>query len=89
MAVSKKILAEHQKLCAEVLYHRCLYYVFSQPVLTDFTYDELEDALKAFEKKHGIDDETSPTQTVGSDLLGSYPPDVQARAKAQVNRKSK
>lgn len=87
--VSKKIAAEHKKLCLEVLYHRCLYYVYSAPVITDYTYDILEKRLKDFEKQHGIDDPTSPTQTVGSDLLDSYPAEVQERAKVQMKGKSR
>ena len=49
--------------------HNHLYYVLSQPVISDYDYDMMFKELEALERKHPeFADLNSPTQRVGSDL---------------------
>jgi NAD-dependent DNA ligase len=49
-----------------VMAHRYLYYVLAEPVISDWSYDEIE------RKAREILPESSPVQGVGSGLPGSY-----------------
>ena len=49
--------------------HNELYYVYADPVVTDYEYDLLMKDLEALEKKYPqFDDPTSPSKMPGSDL---------------------
>lgn len=60
----------------EVMAHRYLYYVLSEPVLHDLVYDVLERAARA------VLPADSPVQRVGSSLPASYSPQQIQRAEA-------
>ena len=58
----------------QVLAHRYLYYVLAEPILSDFTYDDLE--RKARESLP----ESSPVHSVGSSLSSSYSEEIKRYA---------
>lgn len=61
----------------QCLLHRYLYYVLHRPFLTDLEYDRLEEAIRKFEKKHGIKHPRSPTVVPGSTLASDYPRSIE------------
>lgn len=63
-----------------VMAHRFLYYVKSEPVLSDFDYDKLERFLK------DIWPEAPAIGKVGSDLEDNYTAHQKALAKALIGR---
>jgi NAD-dependent DNA ligase len=64
-----------QKLETEVMAHRYLYYVLSEPQLPDLVYDVLEREARA------ACEPDSPVHGVGSSLPSSYAPEHIERAK--------
>lgn len=79
-------LAEMNEACMEldgleheVLVHRYLYYVEAQPILSDFSYDQLEREARA------VLPETSPVHGVGSSLPSSYPESVIKDALSRIS----
>ena len=53
--------------------HNYRYYVLSQPLISDFEFDQLLKELEALEIKHPeFRDENSPTLRVGSDIVKSF-----------------
>jgi DNA ligase (NAD+) len=63
---------EYEKLRKQVEDARKAYYVHSASTITDFEYDALARRLAAMEAELGIDDPTSPTRDVGSDLAPGF-----------------
>jgi DNA ligase (NAD+) len=62
-----------EKLRKEIEKHNHLYYVLSQPAISDFEFDMLLDELSALEKRYPeFASESSPTQHVGSDLTREF-----------------
>jgi NAD-dependent DNA ligase len=74
---------EQKELELQVMAHRYLYYVLSEPVLTDFEYDLVE------RKAREVCAENSPVQGVGSDLAGDYNKKHIAAAKEYLKRAGK
>ncbi len=57
----------------EIDYHSYLYYVKSEPVITDFEFDKLLKELEQIEKEFPqFDDPYSPTKRVGSDITSEF-----------------
>jgi len=55
----------HQELVKSILYHDQLYYMDSQPEITDYEYDQLFKELKELEAKNpSLASSDSPTQRV-------------------------
>lgn len=50
------------------------YYKYSNPIMTDFRYDQLWDELKSLEESTGIILTNSPTQKVSGDILSELTP---------------
>jgi DNA ligase (NAD+) len=73
MAVPKAILAEAQKLRAELERHNYQYYVLDQPLISDAEFDRMFRKLQQLESEHpqlaGAD---SPTQRVGGAPLPQF-----------------
>jgi DNA ligase (NAD+) len=64
-AIHEKI----ERLTKDLEYHNHQYYVFSQPVISDFEYDQKLKELQSLEEEHPeYASPYSPTQRVGSDL---------------------
>ncbi|MGC9151050.1 MAG: NAD-dependent DNA ligase LigA [Microbacter sp.] len=62
-----------ERLRKELHEHNYRYYVLSQPVISDYEYDQKLKALEALEKEHPeYDDPNSPTHRVGSDLTKEF-----------------
>jgi DNA ligase (NAD+) len=69
-AVEKKM----QELIEKINYHNYLYYVKSQPELSDLEFDKLFEELKTLEAAHPeLIQENSPTRRVGSDIDNRFP----------------
>jgi DNA ligase (NAD+) len=69
MTVEERIL----QLREAINRHNHLYYVESQPAISDFEYDELMKELFRLEQEHPeLADENSPTRRVGSDLDSDF-----------------
>jgi predicted nucleotidyltransferase len=63
-----------EQLSQELLRHQYLYYVKTQPEISDREYDRLFDELVELEKKYpGYAPENSPTKRIGSDLNNKFP----------------
>ncbi|RKZ25175.1 DNA ligase (NAD(+)) LigA [bacterium] len=74
MEEKEKILSEIKKLRREIERHNYLYYVLSQPEISDAEYDALFDRLKELESKYPeFDDENSPTHRVGAEPAKEFP----------------
>ena len=70
MAVPKAVLAEAQKLRAEIERHNHQYYVLDQPLVSDAEFDRLFRQLQHLELEHPeLVDPESPTQRVGGSPL--------------------
>lgn len=64
---------EYEELCAEVWRHNRLYYVSAAPEISDEAYDHLYKRLEKLEAEHPEwVTPTSPTQRVGSSLVGGF-----------------
>lgn len=73
MAVAQAILAEAQRLRAELERHNHQYYVLDQPLLSDAEYDGLFRHLQQLESDHPeLVDAESPTQRVGGSPLAEF-----------------
>lgn len=75
---------KHRLMCFEVLKHRCLYYCWNAPEITDAEYDLLEKRLVAYERRTGARHDRSPTRTVGSSKWTDYPVLVRAAARRSL-----
>ncbi|MBA2423092.1 MAG: NAD-dependent DNA ligase LigA [Chitinophagales bacterium] len=65
---------EIKNLHEAIRYHEWRYYILSEPVITDFEYDQLYNRLKSLEKKHpDAITPDSPTQRVAYDLTKEFP----------------
>tara|TARA_Y100001960_G_C14778517_1_gene884916 strand:+ start:150 stop:2243 length:2094 start_codon:yes stop_codon:yes gene_type:complete len=63
------------ELVKEILFHRDLYYNKSEPVISDFEYDNLEkELIKLEEQFPKLVLKNSPTQTVGSAIKNTFDP---------------
>jgi len=74
-----------------VLAHRYLYYVLTQPIVTDRMYDTIEKNARKILETIGVDE--SPIFLCGSDLASSYSDEVKAlavslRHQAELNKKA-
>ncbi len=73
MAVAKAVLAQAQKLRAEIERHNYQYYVLDAPLISDAEFDRLFRQLQQIEKDHPeIADAGSPTQRVGGSPLPEF-----------------
>ena len=73
MAVSKAVLAEAQKLRAELERHNYQYYVLDRPLVSDAEYDRLFRRLQELERDYPeLADPESPTQRVGGSPLPAF-----------------
>ncbi|MFV0506708.1 MAG: NAD-dependent DNA ligase LigA [Bacteroidales bacterium] len=69
MSIEKKI----QELRSELNKHNRLYYVESNPEISDFQFDSMMKELEQLEKENPqFDDENSPTKRVGSDISTEF-----------------
>ncbi len=69
MTDEQKIIELREKL----EHHNYQYYVLSNPEISDFEYDQMMKELIRLEKKHpGLEDPSSPTQRVGSDMDSAF-----------------
>ena len=59
-------------LRAEIERHERLYRQENKPEISDEAYDKLVAELAEFEAKHGVEDPTSPTKKIGSDLAEGF-----------------
>ncbi|MEY2785034.1 MAG: hypothetical protein RL277_1244 [Planctomycetota bacterium] len=67
MSAQKSLARQHADLCAEIRRHDRLYYVESQPEISDKEYDQLFTRLKRLEAEHPeLVTPESPTQRVGA-----------------------
>jgi DNA ligase (NAD+) len=74
-----KIAERIQQLRNEINEHNYRYYVLSQPVISDFSYDQLMNELIQLEKEHPeYYDPLSPTQRVGSDIDNTFKQEAHA-----------
>lgn len=65
--------ADYEKLAEEIWHHNKLYYVDAAPVISDEAYDHLLKKLEKMEEEHpDWISPTSPTQRVGSCLVGGF-----------------
>ena len=65
--------ARIEMLRREIKEHNTKYYVYNQPVISDFEYDILINELETLEKKFPeFKSEDSPTQRVGSDIKNEF-----------------
>ena len=73
MSVPKAVLAEAQKLRAELERHNYQYYVLDQPLVSDAEFDRLFRRLQQLESHHPeLVDPESPTQRVGGSVLPAF-----------------
>lgn len=78
----QEILAKINRLQERCLIHRCCYYVYSESVIDDCEYDREERDLRWAREDHPELWEKSqyraicPTETVGSDDIKTYPPEI-------------
>ena len=63
---------EYSALRQQIEDHRAAYYVRHAPLVSDAEFDELVRQLATMETTLGIDDPTSPTKAVGSDLAPGF-----------------
>ncbi|NLA49063.1 MAG: NAD-dependent DNA ligase LigA [Bacteroidales bacterium] len=62
-----------ERLRREIETHNHSYYVLSNPLISDYDFDQLMNELEALEKKYpGLITPDSPTQRVGSDLTPEF-----------------
>ena len=72
--MDSRIKSEIETLRSEIRKHEHLYYVLSQPKISDFEYDRLYKQLEKFESENPeLITPDSPTQRVGSDLTKEFP----------------
>lgn len=72
---TKKEIYRHK--CMMLLKHRYLYYVLNDPEITDIQYDKMEKQLQQFESDNSsMVHPHSPTRTVGSSDVSSYPKSI-------------
>lgn len=80
----------HRRLCFLILALRYLYYVKSQPAVSDAEYDLMERYLYWFEGQYQVTHRSSPWRSVGSSDPESYPQTsirmAQAIAENRVDR---
>src|SRR5512140_165500 len=73
MAVPAEVLAQAQKLRAELARHNYQYYVLDQPLVSDAEYDSLFRQLERLERDYPeLVDAESPTQRVGGSPLPEF-----------------
>jgi DNA ligase (NAD+) len=73
MAAPKAILAQAQRLRAELERHNYQYYVLDQPLISDAEFDRLFRELQQIERDHpGLVDPESPTQRVGGSPMSEF-----------------
>ena len=73
MAVAKAVLAQAQKLRAEIERHSHQYYVLDAPLISDAEFDRLFRQLQQLEQEHPeLADPASPTQRVGGSPLPAF-----------------
>jgi len=73
MALQADVLAEAQKLRAELARHNYQYYVLDQPLVSDAEYDRLFRQLERLERDYPeLVDAESPTQRVGGSPLPEF-----------------
>ena len=74
MASLEKVRKEIEKLKREIRHHDYLYYVLSQPEISDKEYDDLLRKLKDLEEQYPqFKSEDSPTQRVAGGVLEGFP----------------
>ena len=74
MSNKAKILQEIQKLRKDLQHHNYLYYVLSQPKISDYEYDQLLKKLEALEKQYPeFITPDSPTQRVSGEPTKVFP----------------
>jgi len=73
--LSKKISAKDVEILRKILrFHEYRYYVLSDPLISDFEYDQLYKTLEEIEKEHPeLISADSPTQRVGNSLNTAFP----------------
>lgn len=74
MELSKEAVTIADKLEHDVLVHRYLYYVMSDPVVSDYIYDQIERDARL------VCPESSPVHGVGSSLESDYSQEVKEDA---------
>ena len=62
------------------------YYKYSNPIMTDFRYDQLWDELKSLEESTGIILTNSPTQKVSGDILSELRPVQHTKAMLSADK---
>lgn len=71
--VSRDIILRVKRLRDELNRHNHLYYVLAKPEISDFEYDSMLKDLEALEKKYPeLQDQSSPTLRVGSDISKGF-----------------
>lgn len=71
--IPKDIVARIERLRKEINRHNHLYYVETKPEISDFEFDAMLSDLEALEKKYPeLQDSSSPTQRVGSDISQGF-----------------
>jgi len=83
----RQLHARYRRIAEEVLFHRCLYYVFGHPILSDADYDQLERELEAFEREFDVMHPESPSQKPGSSLWNDYPVMVRAAVRQHLHKR--
>lgn len=73
-------MTQAHELELEVMAHRYLYYVLSEPQMPDLVYDVLE------RKAQAVCPPESPVHNVGSSLPRSYSPEQVQRAKQMLGQ---
>ncbi len=61
-----------KRLREELNYHNEQYYLFDEPKISDYEYDEMMRALAALEEETGDEDPDSPTRRVGGGVLEGF-----------------
>lgn len=80
---------EHRERCFEVLFHSCLYYCWSDPIITDAEFDTMMRKLESYEKRKKVSHPESPTQIPGSDNWYEYPVMVRAKVLQHKDKEKK
>ncbi|MBN2646772.1 MAG: NAD-dependent DNA ligase LigA [Thiotrichales bacterium] len=78
--MTSNLQQQYQALCDQVNYHNHHYYVLDNPQISDAEFDELYQALAAFEQAHPqLIDANSPTQRVAGQAIAGFTSVVHAQ----------